>query len=283
MLLPTFSARAFSAAFLLVICSSACAARFDDRFAVVLINAETEARYGQIPLKRSYLARALRRIADAGGKGVVLKFFLDQNRDKNDDAELAAEIARVPVVLQARMDDGEAHPNLLPGRFILPKDVPAAVEGNSGWIPMPAFARVAADIGFVDMADKAMPLVEHYQGRPVKSLALAAIELAESNRAHFGDGAGAIQIGRGRIRVDKLNRSMALLRQSMLLRSIAFHDLLEKADAATGVKGKVVIIAYDGPHIPTVDTSVGRMGTHLAFIAWLRTVYDDAFADVRAR
>jgi hypothetical protein len=281
-MLPKFSTKALAATFLSIICASANATKFDDRFAVVLINAETEARYGQIPLKRSYLARALRRVAETGGRGVVLKFFLDQDRDASEDRQLAAEIARIPVVLQARLDDGEPHSNPFPRRFVFPVNVPAAVNGAAGWIPIPVFANMAADIGFVDMVEKTMPLVEHYQGLPVKSLALAAIELAESSRAHFGD-AGTIRVGRGHIRVDKLNGSMARPHQPLPSRSIAFHDLLERTDVAEEVKGKVVIIAYDGPHIPTVDTPVGRMGTHLAFIAWLRAIYDDAFADTKVQ
>lgn len=281
MMLPKFAIRVLAAASLSIICGSACATRFDDRFAVVLITAETEARYGTIPLKRSYLARALRRVAEAGGKGVVLKFFLDQNKAESDDAQLAAEIARTPVALQARLDNGEAHPNPLPRRFALSTNIPTAVHGAAGWIPAPVFANVATDIGFVDMAGDAMPLVEHYQDQPVKSLVLAAIELAESSRAQFRV-AGIIEVGRGRIRVDRLNRSMVRPQQPAPLRSIAFHKLLESSDTARAIKGKVVIIAYDGPHILVVDTPAGRMGTHVAFIAWLRAIYDDAFAKSRS-
>jgi hypothetical protein len=40
------------------------------------------------------------------------------------------------------------------------------------------------------------------------------------------------------------------------------------------LKGKVVILAYDGPSNPTVATPIGNLGAHRAFILLLKAFYE---------
>src|SRR6185295_9183432 len=117
---------------------------------MVFIDAASEAKFGAFPLDRSLLARAIRQAGDLRAKGVVLKFFLDQPREEASDLSLANALTNVPVQLQARIEDAEAHPNPLPDRFTLPGvKVQTAVSGRSGWIPLPMLIANANDVGFV--------------------------------------------------------------------------------------------------------------------------------------
>jgi CHASE2 domain-containing sensor protein len=67
----------FAAVLLLIVPLQVAGSSFEKDFAVVFIDAATEANYGPIPLDRALLARALERLAVARARGVVLKFFLD--------------------------------------------------------------------------------------------------------------------------------------------------------------------------------------------------------------
>ena len=62
---------------------------FERDFAVVFITQATEAKHGRYPLDRALLAQAVERAADAGAKGVIIKFFLDQARTTEGDRRLA--------------------------------------------------------------------------------------------------------------------------------------------------------------------------------------------------
>jgi CHASE2 domain-containing sensor protein len=62
----------------LLLVTSVWARDFNSEFAVVFTDAETEARYGRIPLDRALIARALDALTKANARAVVLKFFLDR-------------------------------------------------------------------------------------------------------------------------------------------------------------------------------------------------------------
>jgi len=98
---------------------------FDESFIIVFIDADMELSYGPVPLKRQLLANAIEKLADAGAKGIVLKFFLDQA----DDQSIANALASIPVVLQARIDDREPSPNHLAARFTLTVRAKTSING----------------------------------------------------------------------------------------------------------------------------------------------------------
>lgn len=252
--------------------SSTWASAFERDFVVVYIDAKTEAKFGAIPLNRGVLAEGIEAIAKAGAKGLVLKFFLDQAKDERDDKRLAGALSRIPTVLQARLDDAERSANLLADRFTVAESFGVAVKGASGWIPLPAFASQAKDIGFVDFNSPLVPMVEQYQSHTVKSLILCAIELAANQRARLHGGRN-IEIGSHVIQVDGKNQALAKLRSSPLRHSVSFNAVLD-GSARNELKNKVVILAYDGPHIDTLSTAWGPMGTHAYFVNILKSIYD---------
>src|SRR5690242_6326838 len=96
-------------------------ASFREDFAVVFIDAASEAKFGTFPLDRSILAEAIRQAASLGAKGVVLKFFFDQPKSEVSDLSLEQALTNTPVLLQARIDDSQVQPNALPNHFTFPR------------------------------------------------------------------------------------------------------------------------------------------------------------------
>jgi CHASE2 domain-containing sensor protein len=246
---------------------------FDRDFATVFITAATEAKYGNFPFDRSLLAQAVERAAEAGAKGVVLKFFLDQPRSAKGDQQLAASISHIPVVLQARLDDAVRLPNPLEPRFTMAGNFKTAISGSRGWIPLPELSRQAHDICFVDFDSFPAPIVEQYQGRAVKSLLLCSAEVALGAKGKVGNGAG-VSVGDQRASLDSLNRFTTSVKLGSQFASFEFNDLVEGRIPSATLKDKVVIIGYDGKNIPQFPTAAGPMGAHRLFVHYLRAFYD---------
>jgi hypothetical protein len=204
----------------------ALAGTFEEDFVVVFIDAKTEAEFGSIPLNREVLAKGIDRIASAGARGLVLKFFLDQAKDEQGDRLLERALSQLPTVLQARLDNSEQHPNVLAGRFTLMDSFEVAASGSSGWVPLPRFAKNAKDIGFVDFNSTTVPMIEQYQSMQVKSLILCAIELAAGKRAVLHPGSW-IAIGPRVINVNARNQAIARLDRPQLTHVMSFVSLLK--------------------------------------------------------
>lgn len=264
-----------SLAFLLLILSHGVQARdFAQDFAVVFITARTEAQFGNIPLDRTLIAQAIEKAAENQAKGVVLKFYIDQSRNAESDERLARSLANIPVLLQARIDNTEPNPNPLPVRFTLSDtSYVTDAKGNSGWIPLPALANNSHDICFVDFDRSPVPLVEMYQGKAVKSLVLCAAELAIGEQATITPGS-RVTVGDLTAPLDALNRVTINPASGSTFDFIEFTDLLDGVVPPDMLKDKVVIVAYDGPNIATIDAPFGTMGLHKAFVTFLKTFYE---------
>lgn len=252
---------------------NAAAVDFSADFAVVFADATTEARFGDVPFDRTVLARASELAAKAGARGVILKFFLDRARQPTSDQELAHAMTLLPVLLQARIDDSEPNSNDLAQRFVLSGGArTTAVSGTNGWIPIPLFAEPARDVCFVDFASALIPMIETYRGSPVKSLILCAVELASDAKTSFSD-TGALTLSGTAVPTDHLFRLSVPVVNSSPLNELKLHDLLDGTIAASSLKGKVVILAYDGPHMDLVESGYGAVGAHRLFVLLLRDVY----------
>lgn len=252
--------------------SAASAGSFDQDFVVVFIDANTEAKFGSIPLNRTLLAKGVDAIADAGAGGLIVKFFFDQAKDEKDDKRFADSLSRIKTILQARIENSESMPNALADKFTISGSFEVAVTGSSGWIPLPAFANNATDIGFVDFNSTLVPIVERYQSRNVKSLVLCAIELAANAKANISQGK-QVTIGPHVIKLNERNQVVAKLNSTQLEQSFSFAAILD-GSAKHELSGKIVILAYDGPHIEKYETPLGPMGAHRYFVNILRSIYD---------
>ncbi|HEY4415879.1 MAG TPA: CHASE2 domain-containing protein, partial [Verrucomicrobiae bacterium] len=228
--------------FLCTLCTTLLGASFKDDFAVVFIDASSEAKYGTFPLDREFLAKAIRRAGELHARGVVLKFFLDQPKTEASDLALAQSLTNLPVILQARIDDAEAHPNPLPERFkLLNVKAKTEVSGQSGWIPTPGLIAKSHDVGFVDFSTTQVPLLETYQDSSVKSLVLCCIELATGTQAVIQPGQ-KVTFGTHDLRVDSHNCVQAPLPLKDDLAYIPFHRFLTGDLPENLIRGKVVII-----------------------------------------
>ncbi len=257
------------------ICASISAAASNHPFALVMIDDASEAKYGGFPVDRALTAQAVDRLAAAGVRGVVLKFFYDQPSNPASDAALASAMAKTKVILQARIDDDEAKPNALPNRFAVNVGPgAAAVSGNSGWIPLPLLSNRAHNVGFTDIiTPDRVPVFERMGERNYPSLAIAAISLAA------GDPPMSIQPGK---QLRFANKTVPLDSKSQIeISPIAFRDADDTAyfsfaDVVEGraslapLRGKVVVIGYHGREMPTVRTNSGAVKLHLAF--WLALI-----------
>jgi hypothetical protein len=249
-------------------------ASFRDDFAVVFIDAASEAKYGAFPWDRSLLARAIRQAGDFGAKGVVMKFFFDQPSGEAGDSSFAAALTNLPVLLQARLDDTEAHPNPLPDRFTLPTvRAQTGIFGRSGWIPILRFIANARDVGFVDFNSTQVPLLEAYQSRTVKSLVVCCIELATGKSAVTGPD-GNMKFGTNELRLDAQCCVTAKLPAKNDLAYIPFHQFLAGETPASQINGKVVILGYDGPNAQSFATAIGQVKAHRLFVYDLQSIYE---------
>ncbi len=250
------------------------ASDFARDFAIVLATEKTEARFGRLPLDRALLARAIENAARGGAKGVVVKFFLDRPKDKASDARLAQSLALVPAILQARLDNTEQESNDLPERFTLSGSGHAvSVQGRSGWIPLPAFAAKSSDICFVDFSASPVPIIETYNGRAVKSLLLCAVEMAIGSKMTWVP-ADHVKVDSFTAHLDNLNQAIVKYPNENTLKVLELSALVDEDFPPGVLRGRVVIIGYDGPNIHTVPTPFGNIGAHRAFILLLKSFYE---------
>ncbi len=255
--------------------NEAAAREFDKDFAVFLASDETVARFGPLPLERALIAKAIDQAARLGARGLILKLFLDQKRSAEGDLALAASMGRLPVLLQARMDESEVAPNPFEERFgLADKSLQSSSTGSRGWIPIPEFPNAAHSVCFVDFSGFPVPLVEQYGGLPVKSLIVCAIEMATGEAVKIRNG-HSFHFGAKSLSVDGMNQYVHRGRFSEARDVLELANLIEGKVSAAQVKGRIVLIGYDTSDMATVDTPSRPMGPHRAFVAYLKTIFED--------
>lgn len=237
-------------------------------FELVLIDAASEKRLGSVPVDRKIIAQAVTTLKEAGVNGVVLQIFFDQPaKDAESDAALAEAIAQTKTLLQARMDDAEFGENPLPSKFHA-TNIKGAYKtdltGASGWIPLPAFAKSAHDIGFVDIKEPdEVPMVVKYQDHDVNSLTLAALELATGETAEIVSGS-RVKLGTKSLSLSADNQ-VSIKVDTDKVDYVSFADVIDGKIDAARFRGKVVVIGNDGAKTETVKTGIGPIKTHRLF------------------
>ena len=262
---------------LILVCSLTLnGAGLDDPFAVVFIDHKTEETYGGFPLDRAILAKGIREIKKHKPRGIIIKFFLDLPKDPASDRALADSFNGVPVILEARLEDSVAKPNLLPHRFVLKTPLTrrnTALSGQSGWLPLEMFSAKAADIGFVDFsAPEKVPIIEQYQGAAVKSLYLCAVELAFGQPAQISPGKRLV-IGKHELALTVESEISVTMPVKDELEYTPFHDLLDGKVKLNFFENKVVILGYDGTKIHSINTSSGEIKAHRFFCYGLASLH----------
>ena len=246
-------------------------------FAVVLIDLETEKRLGAFPYDRSVYAKGIERLASSGAKGVVLKVFIDRAKTPEGDSALARAMQKSKVILQARLDETEAKSHPLPERFKiqgLNGPTRKVLSGTRGWIPLPELSKEASDVGFIDSTGwQRIPVIEGYRGEYYKSLYTAALELALDTRAAIKPGESLSINGKTAV-LDAQSQFTIKLPEKDDLDYIPFHRLLDPEFSADSVRGKVVILGYDGAGMPVNQTSIGKVKGHRLFCYQLFSLFE---------
>lgn len=241
-------------------------------FVAVFIDEKTEKDMGPFPYERSQTAKAMRALRQAGAKAVVIKFFLDQSKPGPGDDELAAEIKKIPTLLQARMDPNEPNPNALSKRFSYSSqvkgDIRKLLSGESGWIPLEKFSKNAATVGFVDIAREedifSIPLVERFQNLVVPSLQLATLDFLFGKRSTITLGHNA-KIGNKTLPINAAGEATYELPAKDQIDSISFVDLLKGNFDRKRIAEKIVVLGFDGASAPTMPTKFGPLRVHRLF------------------
>ncbi|HUR46434.1 MAG TPA: CHASE2 domain-containing protein [Candidatus Saccharimonadales bacterium] len=259
--------------FLCCLCTSLRAGSFSNDFAVVFIDAGSEAKYGIFPVDRSILASAIVKAKELQARAVILKFFVDLPRKGASDALLSQALTNLPVVLQANLVDAETNSNPLPERFYLPMHAATQFAGERGMLPLPIFSANAHAIGFIDFTSTRIPLLETFKGRTVKSLFVCAIELAIRQQALITPGE-KIAFGRKSLALDPRNSIRIKLPARDDLSYIPFDKFLSGEIASRQIRGKVVIMGYDGPQMHSFQTPIGPVKAHRLFVYALQSLYD---------
>jgi len=244
-------------------------------FVVVFVDSKTEKASGPFPYDRAVYANAINKAADSGAKGVVLKFFIDKPKTADGDQALVDSAKRTKLIVQARLDDEEKTPNPLPDRFKLAMNPPSAgklLSGKSGWLPLPALSAAAYDLGFIDYRTiDRMPLVERYQDVLVRSLYLCCLEFAYGERAEISPGK-SIRLHGKTATLNEQGEVTVEYPAKDDLTSISFADFIQQP-ARPEVKDKIVIVAYDSERFEAVDTPMGKVRPHRAFVYALMSIY----------
>lgn len=244
---------------------------FASRFAVVMIDDETEAKLGAYPYDRAVFAKAVDACADAGAQAVVLKFFFDLPKSAKGDAALRDAMTRIPVALQARLESSEGTQLQIPEKFRLGEQATTAVRGDRGWIPLRSLMSSAAAVGFVDFDSPTIPLIEEYQGVAYRSLVLCCLELALNAPARVAP--NRIYLGERFLPVSAANSFQADLSQLESLKIISFARLLAGDVPKAELEQRVILIGLDSRKIPTLATEHGRMKIHRFFVQCLAATY----------
>jgi CHASE2 domain-containing sensor protein len=242
-------------------------------FRLVMIDAATEAKLGAFPIDRAHVAKAVDILTTAGAKVIVLKFFYDLPSTPSSDAALQNALSKSTVVLQARIDESEPKPNSLPSRFFMPhSDATASISGNSGWIPLPNLANAAAAIGFADTTDvNVVPAILRYQSKTVSSLTIATIQAALNNVSVQLQSGKFFHFGKHRLALNDKNQILlsanALDEKSSVnkIQVLSFIDLLNGNFLPADIKGKVIVLGYDGNKSPVLKTRFGETKVHRVF------------------
>ena len=250
-------------------------------FELVLIDSASEKQLGGFPIDRALIAKAIIVLKQAGARAVVLKFFYDQpGKSPESDKALADAIGSMKTLLQARIDEAELQANPLPARFItgaVTGNFRSSLTGTSGWIPLAPFAAAAFDIGFVDTASPdSVPMIESYQNKPVKSLILAALEVALGETAKIDSGV-RVTLGKKSVALTDDNQVVLKLSSVALPDYVPFTALLDGKMNSTQLqekfRDKVVVIGYDGEKMHFLTTNAGLVKAHRLFYLGLLDVY----------
>lgn len=266
---------AFVSGMLLLNLGAVCCAH--DFVAVFFDNDSAKALQVDAPVPRDLKAKVIGKVAEAGARGLVVKFFEDLPRNETNDQIYAKALCLMPTTLQACLClDGAT--NGLPERFFITKTnqfrLRSVIADKQGYIPLPAFSACARGVGFVDLErPDDIPLLEMYQGHFVKSLYVTALELESGNMADYSSGS-RVSFGKRSLSFNSAGEHPLPIRLKDFT-YVPFHQVLNGTIPAEKFRGKIVILGYDGTRIHGIKTSRGEIKAHRLFVQSLMALAEE--------
>jgi len=248
-------------------------------FIFVFINGKTESKIGEFPYSRDIYAKAIKVASKNGAKAVVLKYFIDEPKDKASDIELSESFKQIPVFLQCRLNITQDNPNSLPDRFLTPEITinksNNILSGKSGWIPLKIFTDNCYDVGFVDIykykSNQYFPIVGLYRNIPIKSLPIKIFEYLfseeikiEYRKMVFRDNS---------YKLNSRYEYELRFNNQVQLKIYSFIDLLEDHIGRDELYEKIVILGYSGDNQGLISTPIGELKAHEYFGYILLSMY----------
>jgi CHASE2 domain-containing sensor protein len=269
--------RAIATCFVVVLSCLAHRSDAHDFVTVFFDDESAKALHTDAPLPRALKAQAIKMLYEAGARGLVLKYFEDLPSDAEQDRTYAKALCLLPTTLQACLClDGST--NALPGQFYITKTnrirLQSVMSEKQGYIPLPQFCACARGVGFVDLErPDGIPLIERYQGRLVKSLYVTALELETGERADYSSGTNVV-FGNRSLSYNELGEHQ-ITGELRKLEYLPFHHVLQGTVAREKLRGKVVILGYDGTRIHSIHTPWGEIKAHRLLVQSLIALTED--------
>jgi len=244
----------------------------ENPFVVIMYDQKTENRMGSFPPKRDVWAKSLEKLSENNVKAVVLKFFFDLPQD--EDIVLAKSMNKVPVFLQARINEAEPSDNEIEDKFSIKLDrkYQRVITGRKGWIPVKPLSKNAYDIGFVDINDfYEIPLIEMYDGKYYKTLYFCILKFIfpeikiEKNKLIYN--AMALPL------TESLAMHVSYPKED-IMEYIPLVDVLDGKINKNLLENKIAIIGYDVQNSERRKISTGEVNVHRVFIYGLYDMFN---------
>ncbi len=220
----------------------------------VAVTDEDIAHFGDFPFSRAISATVIHRLAQAGARSIVYKFFVDEPRDA--DAQLATALARIPSFLQIDLADVVEGPDgLMHG---------SAVGPNSRLAP------AAAGFGFVHQraagAGESIEVQAQVNGRTVQSLSLLAAQ--ELVRAKAVITPSELRLGPRRFVLDGKGQARCFHAQQPVPEGHSFRSVVDGSRRFLArFRDKVVVIGHMASNTPRLAVGQGReLPVHAIFL-----------------
>lgn len=233
----------------------------EDKTAFLVIDDDSLARLGPMPIDRVNYAQAISNARKAGAKAVVMKYFLDT--EKSSDPLVQAAMLELPVLLQAGFDkNGKLESFQALEKFTRNasdlRDISHPYRTRALELPNPTLLGAGNALGFVEARlSKQHNKIESFavlpNGKILPSLQLLLAETAIGTQAKVHG--HVLSLGKTHFILDEEGRITCPYMRSPTPLAIPILQLLDDQLPVGSLSGKVVVLAYMRRDTPKIRVS----------------------------